>query len=165
MKRLILDADGTLFCYNHSSTLDDLMKPGYFANLDTYQHVVDAIKMIYENHPKIKLVLCSKVLNDTYIIQDKNKAIDKHLPFIQERIYVPYHQSKVDYLGNITNDDYLLDDYSENLREFENAGGKAIKLLNGKNGKHGTWKGPFVHEGYPAWMIYEHLIKIIKGEE
>lgn len=37
--------------------------------------------------------------------------------------------------------DVLVDDYSENLIQWEQAGGVAIKCLNGRNGKGKKWKG------------------------
>ena len=35
----------------------------------------------------------------------------------------------------------MFDDYSQNLHEWQAAGGTGIKCYNGINGNNGTWKG------------------------
>ena len=45
--------------------------------------------------------------------------------------------------GDRKETDILCDDYSVNLSQWTNSGGKGIKILNEENGNHGTYQaGP-----------------------
>lgn len=166
-KRLILDFDGTLVEFQQLKSLEELMTPGYFANLFVFENVISAIQDFHKQYPEVEIVIASKVLLDApHIPGDKDKIIDKHLSFIKKenRIYIPYFDNKSDYF-EITKEDYLLDDYTDNLIEFEEAGGHGIKLLNGINNTNGRWKGHRIHNDFPTVLIVDDLKKIIiEGE-
>ena len=159
--RLIIDLDGTCFEFHPSATLDDLMQPGYFANLLPYSNMIEGLWLFHNKYPEVEMIISSKVLNEEHIIKDKDKAVNNYLHFIKERKYIPYGKKKTDYLI-VKPEDYLLDDYTDNLFEFEEAGGKGIKVLNGINGHHGRWKGPKIFTEYPAWLICDELERLTK---
>ena len=61
---------------------------------------------------------------------------------VEHRLYPKCGESKKEFLereqGGIKQNDFLLDDYSQNLHSWEPPA-KGIKVMNGINGKNGTW--------------------------
>lgn len=167
--KLFVDSDGTLFEWKKEANLDSLVKPGYFANLYPQENVVKGIKIFKDKHPEVDVYIATCVLDYPHIIMDKKKAFKKHLPFMKQNhiIYIPYGISKADYIGDVDEACYLLDDHTPNLFDWEEHRGKSIKLKNGTNNTKNTWKKEFIHSDYPDWMVCECLENIIfeKGEK
>lgn len=163
--KLFIDSDGTLFCWQKNVSLDEVVKPGYFRDLDIYENVVRGIKMFSERNPDVEIYIATHVLNYSHIIMDKKQAFQQNIPFIKPNhiIYIPYGISKADYIANIDKDCYLLDDYSKNLESWKDASGRIIKLVNDINSIPNDEN--YIHYDWPAWMICQHLEEIIKGEE
>lgn len=86
----------------------------------------------------------SSVFNDDHSISEKKEWLAKYLPEIPEenQIFVPYGESKSDYILDKSSEDVLLDDFTKNLNEWHR---KAVKIYNGINGTKGTWKGYSIH--------------------
>lgn len=89
--------------------------------------------------------------------------IDKVLvlsKFVRDAI-VPYGRNKAEYLKEnyspITNQDYLLDDYTKNLIEWKEYGGIGIKYFNGINHTHATWKGVIVADNVNIDTPYKKI--------
>ena len=53
--------------------------------------------------------------------------------------------------------DILLDDYTENLNEWRDSGGTALKLLNGINDTKGCWDGSRVRNSFCYEDIRKHI--------
>ena len=142
MKSLFLDMDGCLAEYK-DVPLKALYEQGYFANLKPIENVVNGLKMFTAEHPEVKVSVLSCVLNDRpNTAEEKIAWLKEYCPFLMESVYfVPCGTDK----SILANDEenYLLDDYSKNVLEFENASDKhhGIKLLNGMNGQGVKWKG------------------------
>lgn len=140
--RLFVDMDGTLAEFNNVDTLEVLYEKGYFEKLEPLSNVVSGIKTFIKEHPDTQVFVLSSVLEDSlYAREEKNAWLDRYLLEIdaKHRIFVPCGSPKGEFVpGGVREEDVLLDDYSNNLHEWE---GKAIKLMNGINGSKGSWQG------------------------
>lgn len=143
--RLFVDMDGTLAVFHPVDTLEKLYEKNYFLNLLPQTNVIDGIRFIIENYPEVEVFILSATLSDSpYAIPEKNAWLDKYLPEVdaEHRLYPKCGESKKEFLereqGGIKQNDFLLDDYSQNLHLWEPPA-KGIKVMNGINGKNGTW--------------------------
>lgn len=163
--KLFIDSDGTLFCWRNDVSLDEIVKPGYFKNLGIYENVVNGIAEFKEKNPEIEIYIATHVLNYPHIVIDKKQSFQENIPFIKPNhiIYIPYGISKAEYIGNIDKNCYLLDDYPKNLKNWEDSGGKAIKMVNDTNSIPDN--EDYIHYDCPSWMICMNLENIIKGEK
>ena len=183
-RRLFIDMDGTLCEWKKieldltqeealdkdlvwSKVQEVLLSPGYFKNLAPQMNVVKAVRFL----AKEGLVDChilSCVMEDTPVSTpqaDKNAWLDRYLPEIDDahRIFVPNGENKSNFVPNKTApEDFLLDDYTKNLREWEGTG---IKLLNDVNNSNNTWKGSKVAYNAPFIEIAEKILRIVYCDE
>ena len=65
--------------------------------------------------------------------------------------------------GRIKHDDYLLDDYTKNLSEWEPPA-RGIKLINGINHTNGTWQGDKIQFTHSPEEISNMISSVMKGE-
>ena len=72
--------------------------------------------------------------------------------------FVPYGEEKAKYVPIGKN--ILIDDYSKNLHQWEDAGNVAVKYYNGVNGTNGTWKGKGISRNMSVSQM-ETLIRAI----
>lgn len=116
---------------------------GYFLNLPANRTLINFLKLLNEHG--IKVVIISCYLSDSdYALDEKIQWLKREM-FPCEAIFVPCGESKAEYLRRrgvvLDNNSILLDDHSPNLIEWEKEGGRAVKYLNGVNGKGIKWKG------------------------
>lgn len=142
LQRLFVDMDGTLAVFTPVNVLEHLYEPGFFGNSKPIDTVVEAIKQVIRGHPEIEVNILSAYLTDSpYALVEKNAWLDQFLPEIDQehRIFLPCGSNKKDFIkGGIQPNDYLIDDYTQNLLNWRLENG--IKLLNGINHTHGTWR-------------------------
>ncbi len=142
-KKIFFDMDGVLAKWLTGATYDDLVSAGYFYRLPPTKAV---LLVVYFWLMGYDLYILSAVMEETDAIAQKNGWIDKFIPFIKKdhRIFLKCGESKgeriVKEFGTLDNS-ILIDDHSPNLIDWEKNGGKAIKFLNGINGKGNTFKG------------------------
>ena len=145
MNKIFLDLDGTLARFNVPNALERFDKEeGFFARLKAYKD----IEVVNELAKTNKLFIISASPNEQ---ADKDKMIwiNKYLPNIDVKniTICRLGQSKAKIIQdkyNITINDkcYLLDDYTKNLNEWENFGGKGIKRLTTvSDNSTKKWKG------------------------
>ena len=145
MKRIFLDLDGTLARFNVRNALERFDNEiGFFANLLAYK----GIEIVNELAKTNQLFVISASPNEQ---ADKDKMIwlEKYLPNISiENITLcRLGQNKAQIIQdkyNITINEecYLLDDYTKNLNEWENFGGKGIKRITFvSDNSRKLWKG------------------------
>lgn len=162
--RLFVDMDGTIAKWNNVA-FEDLYQEGYYKNLEPDKAILDEVKMLIELNIDVYILSAylpdiydentGELIKKSYALQDKQEWIEKNLPEINKDnvIFVPYGTNKAEYLkanySPIYEDDYLLDDYTNNLNEWEGYGGTGIKYRNGINGTKGTWKGLSVEHTVP----------------
>ena len=147
-KRIFIDMDGVLCRYRELDDLSELEKPGYFASLPPCRKVVKAVKALIRSG-RADVYILSAVLPRCAETSkaEKNQWLDRFLPEIgpSHRIFTICGENKADAVHGISTDDLLLDDHSPNLKNWVRSGGRGIKILNGINGKNGTFtEGPRV---------------------
>lgn len=165
-QRLFVDMDGTLAVFRVVDTLETLYEPGYFLNLEPNENVVGAVKQLINNPETDVYVLSSYLSDSSYALAEKNKWLDKYLPELpkEKRLFVPCGIEKSTVVPEgIREDDFLLDDYTKNLNEWEPPA-KGIKLLNAINHTHGTWKSDRIRFNRPPEEISRKITEIMKGE-
>jgi len=142
-QRLFVDMDGTLAVFKKADMLETLYEEGYFLNLQPHENLVAAVREIALNNPSIEVHILSAYLTDSkYALAEKNEWLDRHLPEIDQahRIFVPCGSDKKDGIeGGVRENDFLLDDYTKNLNDWQPPA-RGIKLLNGINHTQGTWE-------------------------
>lgn len=165
-QRLFVDMDGTLAVFRTVDTMEKLYEKEYFSRLEPNKNVVLAVNHLILTHPEIEINVLSAYLADSpYALREKNEWLNKHLPLIPDtnRLFVPCGTEKRHAVPQgIKENDYLLDDYTKNLMEWEPAG-KGIKLLNGINHTHGTWQGDRIDYNRPPHQLAELMVEIMKG--
>lgn len=165
--RLFVDMDGTLAEFKSVDTLEKLYEEGYFFNLKPQMSVVLAIKEIIKKEPDIEVFILSSVLSDSkYALNEKNKWLDIYLPEIDvsHRIFPPCGEDKKNYIPDLSSSNFLLDDYTKNLTLWEPPC-VGIKLLNGINHTHGTWKGRKVEVCLHPDLLADKLIQMINDDQ
>lgn len=161
MKRVYIDMDGTVAQWNPTASFEELHEKGYFANLKPMKPMIQSLHELSQQE-EVELYILTSYLPESKYAKDEKKAwLDKHMPFIKEenKIYVRYGNDKSTYIrGGVSENDYLLDDYTKNLEEWDRSGGSAIKVMNGINHTRGTWKGQKIHvleKGLTEKMVVE----------
>ncbi len=166
-KRLFVDMDGVLAKFNQVDTMETLYEKGYFKNLEPMKNVLHAICDVIENK-QAEVFILSAVLEDSpYAKSEKNEWLDKYLPEIDDehRIFPACGEDKRTYVpSGVKDTDYLLDDYTKNLKSWQKDG-QGIKLINGINHTKGTWEGAKTTAELPASVIYKHIVGIMEQDE
>lgn len=145
-RRLFVDMDGTLARFVPVDTIEKLYEKGYFYNLEPQAEVINSVRDAAVSGDIEVYILSSYLSDSKYALIEKNAWINTHIPEIDERhrLFVPCGTSKRIWLQeegfSLGENDYLLDDYSKNLHEWEPPC-RGIKIMNGINGNYGTWKG------------------------
>lgn len=91
----------------------------------------------------------------------------------ENMVFVPYGQSKKEFLEeylltnmiNVNETDIFIDDYTKNLEEFEEAFITPVKVLNGINDTHKSWKGARISAFSSPETIIKSLVGISKVAE
>lgn len=141
-KRLFIDMDGTVAqFYESQKCLEEMWSKGYFRNLKPYKRMVAALKRFIKKHPDVETFILSAYVSPLSEAE-KVEWLDELFPIPAEnRILIPAGVNKAEVVGEITENDFLLDDYTKNLLDWTAAGGTGIKVRNELNCKNGTWKG------------------------
>jgi len=164
MRKIFFDMDGTLTEWRVIASEEELYEKGYFSSLEPNESVVASARKLAQAGDEIYILSC--VLTDSaYAQQEKEEWIRRYAPFIpaENWLFVPYGEKKSEFiagrLGELTRDDVLVDDYTENLRDWTEHRGLAIKVMNGVNGTKGTWHGLRV----PCEAAEEALPELLAG--
>lgn len=157
--RLFVDMDGVLAKFHPEKSFEEIMAPGYFAKLEPMENVIGALRIICEKYSDSVCVL-SSAFDET--IGDKKIWSKKFLPFLTEKqiSFVRYGTAKSDFIFP-EKDDFLIDDFTQNLLEWRGTG---IKLLNGINHTHRTWKGYVVNGESDSVTIANAILGIVERE-
>ena len=165
-QRLFVDMDGTLAVFTPVDRLETLYQRGYFANLTPIENVVQAVKNIIKQYPDVEVYTLSAVLSDSpYALQEKNDWLNRHLPEIDasHRVFPPCGQDKTAYVpGGLRENDFLLDDYTKNLNDWEPPA-RGIKLLNGINHTRGTWMHDRIRYDHTPQELATSVVNVMQG--
>ena len=166
-RRLFVDMDGTLAVFKPVDEMETLYEKGYFLDLAPHENVVAAVKEIIAKNSDIEVHILSAYLSDSkYALQEKNAWLDKYLPEIGSvrRIFVPCGTDKKEGIREgIREDDYLLDDYTKNLNEWQPPA-RGIKLLNGINHNRGTWAFDRLRHDRESSSLAAAIVSVVRGE-
>lgn len=166
-KRIFVDMDGTAAKFTPVDMLETLYEQGYFLNLEPIPNIVRAIRLLQVQATDIEIFILSSYLSDSkYALQEKNEWLDKYIPEIdyEHRIFCPCGISKKEVVPDgIRDTDYLIDDYTHNLMEWEPPA-IGIKLLNGINHTKGTWKGSRISAENSPYLIVRKMIDVVAGK-
>lgn len=165
-QRLFVDMDGTLAEFKTVDTLETLYEKDYFINLKPNENVLGAIKQLIADNDIDVYILSAYLTDSRYALEEKNAWLDKYLPELpqEKRLFVPCGTDKsVAVPGLIRPDDYLLDDYTKNLSEWEPPA-RGIKLINGINHTNGTWQGDKIQFTHSPEEISNMISSVMKGE-
>lgn len=158
--------DGTLAEFKPVDTLEVLYEKDYFLNLKPNENVLGAIKQLIAKNDIDVYILSAYLSDSRYALYEKNAWLDKYLPELpqEKRLFVPCGTDKsIVVPGHIKHDDYLLDDYTKNLSEWEPPA-KGIKLINGINHTNGTWQGDKIQFTHSPEEISNMISSVMKGE-
>lgn len=166
-QRLFVDMDGTLAVFTPVDELEMLYEKGYFLNQVPHNNVIAAVKEIIANNPDIEVNILSAYLTDSkYALQEKNDWLDLHLPEIEQshRIFVPCGSNKKEgIIGGIRNDDFLLDDYTCNLNDWQPPA-RGVKLLNDINHTRGSWEHDRIRYNRAPTDLANGILSIMHDE-
>lgn len=180
--RLFVDMDGTLaewkkltlsFSESEEATPEMIQKkiyeilnePEYYYRLQPHNQVIEAIREIVSN-PEVEVFILSCVLPDgeqNTPQKDKDAWLDKFLPEIDKahRIFVPDGENKTSFVpGRVRKTDFLLDDYTKNLTDWE-VYGTGIKLLNNVNSSKNTWQGSRIAYNGNSHFMAQSLLTVM----
>lgn len=181
-KRLFVDMDGVLAEWRHitlkitSAEQKDtivkklnqiLLSPGYFRSLSPYKNVVDAINELNKECEVYILSCVMEKKEEPNPKTEKMEWLKEFLPSIDKShiVFVPDGKNKADYIdGEISSNDFLLDDYSKNLNDFVKQGGVGIKLLNEVNESKGSWRGNAISKDANPKDIVKDLKALMDGK-
>lgn len=145
MKKIFLDMDGTLARFNVRNALERFENErGFFANLLAYKGIENINEMVKGGN--VYIISASP---NIYADIDKKTWLKKYIPDLKnENILLCRNgQNKAKFIENkleirIDKNCFLLDDYTKNLIEWEQAGGTGIKRIT-KVSDNSTkkWKG------------------------
>lgn len=158
LRRFFIDMDGVLAKWEDAS-LEEMTSPGFFLSRKPDPDVLDMLSLLMKRQETEKIEVY--ILSSYLLEMSKEEKIEwnkrhTHIP-VENQIYVPYGQSKataLESIGGIQPTDVLLDDFTKNLKEWK---GIAVKLYNGINGTHGTWRGFSVHSDMKPEMMVNQL--------
>ena len=136
---------GTLARFNVKNALQRFAtEKGFFANLKAYKNIEEINELAKGGN--VYIISASPNIQADV---DKIEWVCKYLPNINlltNVLICRCGDNKAEYLKSkgltIDNESYLLDDYTKNLVEWENAGGIGIKRLTKvADNSTGKWKG------------------------
>ena len=169
MKKLFVDMDGVLARFYEDPAYEDRMhEQGYFAGLRPYEPMLAAVDKLRKRRD-LRVYILTAAPNPV-ASEEKEEWISRMLQGhpIMGVFVVKNGMSKAGYIrsfyGELTPDDYLLDDHSPNLVDWDAQGGIGIKYLNEFNGKglHGVnWPGVRLNGNADAEEIYTELCRIM----
>lgn len=167
-QRLFVDMDGTLAVFKPVDEMETLYEKGYFKMLAPQRNVVEAIKKIIIEHPEIEVNVLSAYLTDSaYALKEKNEWLDRYLPEIDQdhRIFVACGTDKKEGIRDgIRKTDFLLDDYTKNLSEWQPPA-RGIKLLNGINHTRGSWAFDRLSHERESASLASAILSIMREEK
>ena len=164
---LFIDMDGTIArFYQHANCLEAMYEPGFFLHLNRYEQMIILIKELM-NNPNIRIIFHSAVPPESLFgIEEKRQWLVITFPNTDkyETLFCATPANKPEeatkFLNrNLSKNDYLIDDYSFNLRSWEAAGGTGIKCVNEIQDlpDANSWQGARIGAENPWYETLERL--------
>lgn len=178
--KLFIDMDGTTAqFYESASCLEEMYNDHFFLKLNPYKNVIRGltklIRSLQQEEHKVFVYTLSAVPVEIFdkVVADKTVWIKNYFPIVNKKnmLFLNIGENKAEtikkLIGDIDDSCYLIDDYNKNLKEWKNAGGTSIKLINEINDK-GTngplWNGYRIRYDFHEDRICDELKDIILNE-
>lgn len=164
MAKIFFDMDGVLNIWETGAHMDVVTAPGYMRTRKPIQSMIEASERLSD--AGFEVWIASAVLPYPHSVPDKKFWISNHCPWFADdrQIFIPYGTDKSRSIhGLIQNGDVFLDDYTANLRELNRTFGErleCVKVLNGINDTHHSWKGKRISVYSDAQNIAESIAAI-----
>lgn len=162
-KILCLDMDGVLALWDdYYTSYEEMTKPGFYEFLQPSENVLRTIRLFMKKYSSnVEVHILSAAFGEAAIVE-KNRWLDKYLPEISKEVrhFVQVGEDKSKVFPDISNVS-LLDDYTKNLRNWKDAGGRGIKLLNGENNVSGKWLGDYVYYRTEPEILADTLYALV----
>lgn len=144
-------------------TIDAIYRKGYFFNLPEMHGMTRAATFLMEEGFDIHIL--SSVLppgKNPYALDEKNRWLDRYLPVPSENRHFVWYEEGMSGKGVFASGecDILIDDDVVNLLSWQNAGGRAIRLVNEINLKT-YWGGTNIYYENDPRTMYKEVKKEI----
>jgi hypothetical protein len=166
-QRLFVDLDGTLAAFRAVHSTWELFDPGYYEGLLPNWNVLYAIKDIIKYHyAEIDVHVISSAPSNA-VVCEKNDWLNLYLPELDtsHRVFCLRNIDRTLAVpGGLYSDDFLLDDNTRNLSEWDPPA-RAVKLLNGLNHWASPWPGDCLRHDRYSNYIRDKIVCIMKYGE
>ena len=144
-----------------------LLSPGYFLSLEPHKNIVNAIRQLIKDGYEVFILSCAMEKQSLPNPKtEKRDWLSEYIPEIDDDhiIFVPDGENKTKYIpGGVKKGDVCLDDFSPKLRDFQQAGGISVKVLNRINETKGSWRGNTISIDTPSSIIVKDLQALLDG--
>lgn len=158
MARIFFDMDGTLTVWKNA-TIEEVAAAGFFLNSEPQRNVVDMVGMLLAD-ARHEVFTLSSTFQDDHSEAEKKEWLHHCIPELPDNhmLFVPYGRPKGEWLPAAYPEDVLVDDLSTNLHQWHGIG---VKVYNGVNGNHRTWKGFSVHSDMMPELMLRQLLAAV----
>lgn len=156
MSRIYVDMDGCLAKWDSfDKPFAEFTSVGFYENLEAQRNLLEALNSVIDR----VYIISHYVDGYPSAIREKKMWLQRHMPNLKRsHIYIiEKSKNKPEVVSKMSKNDILIDDYNQNLRTWENAGGTAIKFVNRLNDKHRSWKGKRIYYNYSVRKILNKL--------
>ena len=135
---IFFDMDGVIADWDNEASFEDTFRPRYFLDRTVAWKVRELVNLLIEKGYPVAFL--SAVYMEGTARDDKDTWLNrlgfKDVP----KFFVPYGDTKAHYV-QASPKNILIDDFTKNLIEWEEAGFTGIKYYNQFNGTRHQWNG------------------------
>ena len=131
--KIYFDMDGVIAKWNENATLEEVGAEGYFLGRELEENVYLLIRKLIDMGFNVSIL--TAVYSNGYAEREKREWANRCGLADVDIIFVPYGESKFDYIDTTRGTKILVDDFKKNLTEWRQNGGISIKFFNGINNR------------------------------
>ena len=154
---IFFDMDGVMAKWQQDGKWQE---EGYYRTLEPEQKIIDLILKLKATGYEVAILSAVPSVNAE---MDKIAWLGEHGLGDIMHVFVPYGSSKAEAIDSLNElctpmSKILIDDYSQNLHDWDKAGNRAIKFRNGINGTKGTWIKDSISYNQSIEEMYEVIV-------